>query len=244
MSTSSRKNGYTAKNRFQDDIYDDEEKEEKEEVEDLPIDEEMYSVFFPGSLNKKRVQNDVIVITGGKGLGKTTLAKYLIKLYHKFNPRNKIFVLSGVRTVVSDYVKFIDINNISDESPPIELFKNSLVVFDDWENHPDPKIGRMLETLVNVIAQNGRNYKISMVVILHHLNKGFKSTTLLREMDALIMFPEKFDNNVFNTLMNHFGLTKNLAKSMFDKKSRFILIRNSNPFYYFVSSERKKFDLK
>jgi hypothetical protein len=96
----------------------------------------------------------------------------------------------------------------------------------------------MLENLVNVMAQNGRNYKISLVVILHHLNKGFKSTTL-REMDALIMFPEKFDNNVFNTLLNHFGLTKHLARSLFNKKTRFILIRNSSPFYYFVSNERK-----
>jgi predicted AAA+ superfamily ATPase len=228
MSTSSQKNGFLATS---------------EEVEELPVDEEMYEVFFPGSLNKNKIQNDVIVITGGKGLGKTTLAKYLVRLYHKFNPKNKIFVLSGVRSSYPKYTKFININKISDESPPIELFKNSLVVFDDWENHPESKIGRMLENLVNVIAQNGRNYKISLVVILHHLNKGFKSTTLLREMDALIIFPEKFDNNVFNTLLNHFGLTKHLARSLFNK-SRFVLIRNSSPFYYFVSNERKKFDLK
>jgi hypothetical protein len=139
------------------------------------------------------------------------------------------------------YVKVINLNKIGPDNGPLDLnlFRNSLVIFDDWENHPEPELQAYLDRLVNVLAQNGRNYKISLVVILHHLNKGFKSMTVLREMDALVIFPEKFDNNVFNTRLNHFRLTRAMANKLFGTKSKFILIRNSNPFFYFVSDEQK-----
>jgi hypothetical protein len=113
------------------------------------------------------------------------------------------------------------------------------VIFDDWENHTEPELQAYLDRLVNVLAQNGSNYKISLVVILHILNKGFKSTTLLSEMDVLVIFQEKFDNNVFNALLNHFGHTRVMANKLFGTKSKFILIRNSSPFFYFVSDEQK-----
>lgn len=143
------------------------------------------------------------------------------------------------------YVKTIDLNKVEiDEVPPIELFRDSLVIFNDWENHPDFEANHVLDKLVNILAQNGRNYRISLLIILHHLNKGLKSSTLLREMDALIIFPEKFDNNIFNTLINHFGMTRKMAQDMFRKKSKFVLIRKSSPFYYFVSSKKKKYALK
>jgi predicted AAA+ superfamily ATPase len=213
---------------------------------DLELSRKMYEIFFPGKNREDSLQNDVIVITGGKGLGKTTLAKYIAKLYKKYNKYDRIILLTGITNVkFPSYVKVINLNNIKpDENLDISMFKNSLVIFDDWENHPDPEIQTFLDRLVNLLAQNGRNYKISLVVILHHLNKGFKSTTLLREMDALILFPEKFDNNVFNTLINHFGLTRKMASSLFNLKSKFVLVRNSSPYYYFVSDEGKTFPLK
>jgi predicted AAA+ superfamily ATPase len=213
---------------------------------DLDVNEEMYQVFFPGKNRRDSIQNDVIVITGGKGLGKTTLAKYIAKLYHRFNPDDKIILLTGIsNTKFPSYVKMIDLNNLApDEDININMFKDSLVIFDDWENHPDPELQSFLNRLVNVMAQNGRNYHISMVIILHHLNKGFKSTTILREMDALVIFPEKFDYNVFNTLINHFGLSRSKANSMFNQKAKFVLIRNSSPYFYFASDEKKKQPLK
>jgi hypothetical protein len=211
----------------------------------LKLSQDMYETFFPGKNREDSIQNDVIVIAGGKGIGKTTLAIYLTKLYHKFNKHDRIILLSGVKSKFPHYVKVIDLNELDPfENTPVDLFKNSLVIFDDWENHPDPDISKYLERLVNVLAQNGRNYHISLIVIIHHLNKGLKSATLLREMDALVIFPEKFDYNIFNVLLNHFGLSREMARKIYNIKSKFILIRNSSPFYYFVSDDNKKYPLK
>jgi hypothetical protein len=40
------------------------------------------------------------------------------------------------------------------------------------------------------------------------LNRGLASSIILRELDSLIIFPHSFDNNTYNTLINHFGFDK------------------------------------
>jgi hypothetical protein len=41
----------------------------------------------------------------------------------------------------------------------------------------NPKIERMLYQLVNILAQNGRNFNVCILVVLHQLNKGLQSTS-------------------------------------------------------------------
>jgi thymidylate kinase len=59
----------------------------------------MYELFFPGKNREDSIQNDVIVITGGKGLGKTTLTKYIAKLYKKYNKYDRVILLTGITNV-------------------------------------------------------------------------------------------------------------------------------------------------
>ncbi|MCS7318152.1 MAG: hypothetical protein NZZ41_07620 [Candidatus Dojkabacteria bacterium] len=119
-----------------------------------------------------------------------------------------------------------------------------MVIFDDTERYPNPKVEKMLNILVNILAQNGRNFNISLIVILHHLNKGLASSTLLRECDSLIIFPMSYDRNTFNTLLNHFGIDKEFAINLYaNKKEKFILIRNSQPLYIFLGTSKEKIDL-
>jgi hypothetical protein len=90
---------------------------------------------------------------------------------------------------------------------------------------------------MNMLAQNGRNHNICMIIILYHLNKGLQSSTLLREMDSVIIFPHSYDCNTFNTLLNHFGLDKELVNILYSNKNeRFILIRHSYPPYIFLGT--------
>ncbi|MCS7318090.1 MAG: ATP-binding protein [Candidatus Dojkabacteria bacterium] len=219
----------------------------------------IFEIFFPGLANSTREskQNDLIIITGKKGSGKTVLAKFLAYLYHKKYPKNRIIIFSGIPNLYND-LKFsirVNLKKIEEEEeekakndfsgiPDVSEFSNSLVIFDDTERYPNPKIEKMLEILTNVLAQNGRNFNISLIIILHQLNKGFSSTTILRECDALIIFPISYDRNTFNTLLNHFGLDKNLIKNLYSNKNeKFILIRNSHPLYIFFGSSMKKHEL-
>jgi hypothetical protein len=128
--------------------------------------------------------------------------------------------------------------------PEVSEFANSLVVFDDTEKYPSPKLERMLYQMMNIIAQNGRNYNICMIVILHHLNKGIQSSTILREMDTLIIFPHSYDRNTFNTLMNHYGLDKEFINFLYNNKgAKFILVRHTHPSYIFLGTSGKRIDV-
>jgi hypothetical protein len=83
----------------------------------------------------------------------------------------------------------------------------------------------MLYQLSNVLAQNGRNFNVCLLVVLHQLNKGLQSTTLLREADGIVIFPKAYNVNTYNTLVNHFGMNKVIVKNLFDHKDEhFILI--------------------
>jgi Cdc6-like AAA superfamily ATPase len=80
---------------------------------DLELNRKMYEIFFPGKNREDSVQKDVIVITGGKGLGKTTLAKYIAKLYKKYNKYDRVILLTGITNVkFPSYVKIINLNKI------------------------------------------------------------------------------------------------------------------------------------
>jgi hypothetical protein len=220
---------------------------------------EIFEIFFPGAAysGQDNKQNDVIVITGKKGCGKSELAKFITYLYYKVYPKNRVIIFSGIKDLYNDlnYAIKIDLKKVEEEEneksktdfsglPDASEFANSLVLFDDCEHYPDQKVDRMLNQLINVLAQNGRNFNITLVVILHQLNKGFQSSTIIRESDALIVYPSSYDRNTFNTLINHYGLDKDVVNKIYaNKGEKFVLIRNSLPLYMFLGTSQKKINL-
>jgi len=73
---------------------------------------------------------------------------------------------------------------------------------------------------VNTLAQKGRNFRVTLICILHQLNKGITSNTLLREMDALVIFPQYFDMNTFNSIIHHIGIPKEVTEALFTLNER------------------------
>jgi ABC-type oligopeptide transport system ATPase subunit len=139
----------------------------------------------------------VIVLTGRKGSGKTETAKFLIYLYHRVFPEHRVIIFSSIPGLYDEF-KFairVDLKKVEEEEnenyktdmsgvPYTSEFANSLVVFVDTEKYPNSKVERILYTIMNILAQNGKNHNICMITILHHLNKGLQSSTILREMDS------------------------------------------------------------
>ncbi|MCS7318153.1 MAG: hypothetical protein NZZ41_07625 [Candidatus Dojkabacteria bacterium] len=65
---------------------------------------DVFEIFFPGlaySTNESK-QNDLIIITGKKGSGKTELAKFLAYLYNKVTPKNRVIIFSGIPNLYDD----------------------------------------------------------------------------------------------------------------------------------------------
>jgi pantothenate kinase-related protein Tda10 len=67
-------------------------------------DPNIFQVFFPGTHRNTRESehNDVIVISGKKGSGKTELAKFMAYVYHERFPRNRVIVFSGIKDLYAD----------------------------------------------------------------------------------------------------------------------------------------------
>jgi hypothetical protein len=95
---------------------------------------------------------------------------------------------------------------------------------------------------VNVLAQNGRNFGKNVVCILHQLNKGRQSSTLLGEADTFIIFPRSYDMNTFNTLVHHLGVSKEDAQALYAHKNEwFILIHQTVPSYVYLATSMEKY---
>jgi energy-coupling factor transporter ATP-binding protein EcfA2 len=158
----------------------------------------IFKIFFPGlaKSTKESKHNDVIVITGKKGSGKTELAKFIATIYHKKFPQNRVIIFSVIPGLYDelDWAINIDLKEVEEEEnekfkndysgvPNPSEFKDSLVLFDDTEKYPNPKVEQILWQTMNTIVQNGRNFNTCVLIILHMLNKGLSSSTILREMD-------------------------------------------------------------
>jgi Cdc6-like AAA superfamily ATPase len=220
---------------------------------------DIFQIFFPGTHRSTRESkhNDVIVISGKKGSGKTELAKFMAYVYHEKFPRNRVIVFSGIKDLYNDlsWAIKVDLKEVEQEEqeksrgdysgiPDASEFRDSLVIFDDTEKMPNAKIEKMLYQLVNVLAQNGRNFGTNVICILHQVNKGLQSTTLLREADTFIIFPRSYDMNTFNTLIHHLGFSKEDAQALYAQKDEwFILIHQTIPSYVYLGPSMKKINL-
>jgi energy-coupling factor transporter ATP-binding protein EcfA2 len=147
-------------------------------------DPDIFQVFFPGThcTTRESKHNDVIVISGKKDSGKTELAKFIAYVYHERFPRNRVIVFSGIKNLYADlpWAIKVDLKKVEEEEEEksksdysgvanASEFKDSLVIFVDTERYPNMKIEKILYQLVNVLAQNGRNFGTNVVCILYQV---------------------------------------------------------------------------
>jgi hypothetical protein len=222
-------------------------------------DPDIFDTLFPGisRSTKDNRQNDVILICGRKGVGKTQLAKFMAYLYHNVFPKNRVIIFCGIKDLYKDlpWAIKVDLDEVAKEEsekfkndfsgiPDSSEFRDSLVIFDDTERHPNPKIEKMLYQLLNVLAQNGRNFNTCIIAVLHQINKGLTSTTLLRESDTIVIFPRAYDMNTFNSLINHFGLDKEQVRQIYQNREEwFILIHHTYPSYLYLGTSLEKIEI-
>jgi energy-coupling factor transporter ATP-binding protein EcfA2 len=125
-------------------------------------DPDIFQIFFPGTHRSTRESkhNDVIVISGKKGSGKTELAKFIAYVYHEKLPRNRVIIFSGIKDLYNDlpWAIKVDLKEVEQEEqeksrgdysgiPDASEFRDSLVIFDDTEKMPNVKIEKMLYQL-------------------------------------------------------------------------------------------------
>lgn len=208
--------------------------------------EELYSIWFYNKANSEEQQNDLIMIIGSKGMGKTYLIdNTLIPLYHEFNPSDRIIVIEGTNNpdiYQHDYIIRPDLFELDiEEAPDPSQFADSLIIFDDTDNIMDAKINKYMNSFMKSIIQTGRNHRITIVVTTHVGAKGKDTTLILSNADALVISPRRMSSNTRYLLKNHIGLSKEEIETIQYNYShnRYFLLRISQPSYLFTPSEGK-----
>jgi predicted AAA+ superfamily ATPase len=76
-------------------------------------------MFFNGLSRSTRdnKQNDVILITGPKGVGKTQLVKLLAYIYHNHYQQNRVIIFCGIKDLynVLPYAINVDLDQVVEE---------------------------------------------------------------------------------------------------------------------------------
>lgn len=182
-------------------------------------------------------------LVGACGAGKSYLAKEIIENYKIIYPKNEIFVISSLKEDATlDKLKYlvrIDPNTFLEEKPSIEEFKNSLVLFDDYENFPKNIYDLTIE-LINSISSTGRHFGINMICIQHNFTNYKATRLLLNEMTHCIVYPSSASNYALKYLLgNYCGIDRKQLKDIKQVKSRWVAIYRHHPNIMITQNEIK-----
>ena len=209
-------------------------------------------------LSKKSKQRSAVFISGVSGSGKSTIAKQLIdgyksilpKLTDKDGNKKKYRIIFFTQSADLDHA-FEEVakkrdGTIRDEfihvvigkdpyygSLTPELLKNSIIIFDDYEN-VDKATFAFTITLIKDLLERGRKLNIQLILINHQTQNYSKTRPIIFECDSFILFPNSNPNSVKKFLLSYLDIDKkevdeliNQAMNQFD----FLFIHKSVPRY-------------
>lgn len=194
--------------------------------------------------NKER---DIIYVTGQSGSGKSYwTAQYCIQ-YKRIYPKNNIYLISSLNEdetleKLNDIKKdfFIRINltpGLITDGINAEDFKDSLVIFDDFEVLKNKEIKSYVTAIRDEILETGRHHKISMICTYHLPTNSHDTKRIINECHAVVYFPHVSNFKIKNLLENYLGLHKDFLHWTKKKKSRWACILRGFPNMYMSENE-------
>ena len=211
---------------------------EVSEVQDLK--EELQSKVF--SIPKGDIEpvpnlksRDIYYIAAPSGSGKTVFCSKYAMNYNKIYPDNKIFVFSRLNEdPVLDMLpnlKRVDIKMLTPESVNLDLFTNSLVIFDDCETIPDKKQAGLVRAIMEDLLECGRHKNASLLITSHLINKNDKTRIIMNELKNLVIFPGGQIHGITYCLQQYLGFSKQFIQQILKIRSRWINIHTHHPRY-------------
>lgn len=197
-----------------------------------------------------------ITILGKNGTGKSTIANKILKEMLNRDPSKKIWLFSP-----NEHDHSIDqgledkINRAEPRNYELELFTNTITVFDDIESLSDKKRLDALHVLLRKIMEGGRKHKADVIFIGHTFRDKEKTKYIHQESNCYIIFPGTGnDAQVSSFLKAYVGFSKTANQKILNTRdSRWLLIHNAHPCYVMTQHEiykpprdepKKKPDLK
>jgi len=173
-------------------------------------------------------------IVGASGSGKSFYIKEWVKEYRKKYKKNAVYLFSSLsEDETLDEIKPLRIS-LDDEfiKDPVdlELYKDSLVIFDDTDAIANKKLKEKVYIYLNQMLNLGRHFNISLWVVNHTpTGNRSESKTILNECHTITFFPANFNRQLSYLLENYAGLDTNMIKKIKNMESRWITIYRHYP---------------
>lgn len=170
-------------------------------------------------------QNSTCIISGSSGVGKTRLARDLVKKYIS-QTGNDAFVVTpdtDDESLEGSGLIPLDPNAFDDYEGGLLGLEDCLVLIDDYQALPQKK--EVLD-FANCIATTGRHHDVSLMLITHKLEARPKQMAdILNQAYYIYCFPNACVRGVLKYLLHHhLCLSSESQKLIFDTNSDFVCI--------------------
>lgn len=208
------------------------------------------------TVNVEKNQVYSVLISAPSGAGKSYKANELItQLLDKFPKKNQptIFyfttqtepdpayekLIKKEHTVINDKGKktqesiwqVVDINSEDLFSIPIEVYKNSVVLFDDWETNNSKDIRDGLHKLLVAFLSRGRKLGIHVISIIHTTLQANFTRDLHFESRVTILYPKYQIKTTASYLKNYMGFEEEDIRMVKNRRTRSMYIHKIIPQY-------------
>lgn len=193
----------------------------------------------------KKDKREIFYVAGASGSGKSYQARGIAERYKKLFPEREIYLISKLEhdetldTMKTGKPKRIRVSTL--ESSPIddiEVFKDSLVIFDDYDTFAAP-LDKIVMKLIDDIATMGRHHNISMMCLSHYLTNYKKTRLLLNESSHYIVYPQATSYHALKHLLgSHVGMSQDEVKAL-KTMGRWVCIHKCYPQWLVAEHQAK-----
>jgi hypothetical protein len=179
----------------------------------------------------------IYYIAGASGSGKSYVARGLAEMYKKIFPEREIYLISKLNedstldNMTIGKPKRINIQSLVDDYPPIEDFKDCMIIFDDYDTF-EGKTGKVVQQLIDDLAIQGRHTNTTMLCLTHYITNYKKTRLMLNEASHFIVYPQATSFSALKYLLGtHIGLTQDEIHNLKKLGSRWVCISKNYPQY-------------
>ena len=188
--------------------------------------------LLPNPDPKKR---EVWYIAGQSGSGKSYIAKTLAGYYKKLFPEREVYLISKLEhdeTLDSlGFIKRINIASLIDDYPALEEFKDTCIIFDDYDTLTG-EAQKVVLKLIDDLAIQGRHTCTTMLCLSHYLSNYSKTRLILSEMTHCVVYPMSTSfKQLTNLLCNYVGIDEEDLKRHRKYGSRWVCYKKGFPMY-------------
>lgn len=209
---------------------------------EMKLDDGEYMIYC----NPDKKQFESILIVGQSGSGKSTIALKYSYEYNYLFPDNEIYLISSLEKDATldknKRIVRIPIESFLQLEPTIDEFKNSLVIFDDWETleYSNKPLYKKICSLLTQIVSKGRHENIRSIIIKHKFQSSADKCgqLVVSEATHYVVYPRTCSKaNLKLLLCTHGVLDTKQLNAVLKMPTRWIAYCKSLPNYIITENQ-------